>query len=62
MAASRRWSGPTSTARAALSDEDPSLTGVIISLISVGLSGFQLLSVFRQAQVVRNLAAAEPRR
>jgi hypothetical protein len=41
-----------------LSDEDPSLTGVIISLISVGLSGAQLISVFRQVQAVRNLAAA----
>ncbi|MGZ4187333.1 MAG: hypothetical protein ACXVSL_14530 [Solirubrobacteraceae bacterium] len=41
-----------------LSDEDPSLTGVIISLVSVGLSGAQLLSVFRQVQAVRNLAAA----
>ena len=41
-----------------LSDEDPSLTGVIISLISIGLSGAQLISVFRQVQAVRNLAAA----
>jgi hypothetical protein len=41
-----------------LSDEDPSLTGVIISLISIGLSGAQLISVFRQVQALRNLAAA----
>ena len=41
-----------------LSDEDPSLTGVVISLISIGLSGAQLISVFRQVQALRNLAAA----
>ena len=41
-----------------LSDEDPSLTGVVISLISAGIGGAQLINVFRQVQAVRNLAAA----
>jgi hypothetical protein len=41
-----------------LSDEDPSLTGIVISLVSAGIGGAQLLNVFRQVQAVRNLAAA----
>ena len=41
-----------------LSDEDPSLTGFVITLVSAGIGGAQLISVFRQVQAVRNLAAA----
>jgi hypothetical protein len=41
-----------------LSEEDPSLTGMVISLISAGIGGVQLINVFRQVQAVRNLAAA----
>jgi hypothetical protein len=41
-----------------LSDEHPSLTGVVISLVSAGIGGAQLINVFRQVQAVRNLAAA----
>ena len=41
-----------------LSEEDPSLFGVVVSLISAGIGGAQLINVFRQVQAVRNLAAA----